>query len=92
MNEGALIMAPIEITPGMTIEEMIEHYPQAASFFLRYGIKCFTCSGIIWGTIEETLRRKGVEDVESTVAELRDYVAKHADADSAGAESCETGL
>ncbi|HUX06312.1 MAG TPA: DUF1858 domain-containing protein [Acidobacteriota bacterium] len=64
-----------DITPQMTIEEMIERYPQASSFFLRFGIKCFTCSGILWGTIEETLRRKGIEDIEGTVRELRDYVA-----------------
>jgi hypothetical protein len=92
MIEGAAIVVEVDITPGMTIEAMIERYPQATSFFLRYGIKCFTCSGIIWGTIEETLRRKGVEEIEGTVAELRNYIARHADANSAEAESCETGL
>jgi len=84
-------MTEIAIRPEMTIEELLERYPQASSFFLRFGIKCFTCSGIIWGTVEETLRRKGVEDIETTVAELRRYVAEHADGISGGTTSCEVG-
>lgn len=55
---------------------MLEHYPQASGFFLQFGIKCFTCSGIIWGTIAETLRRKGVADVDKAIAELRTYVVE----------------
>jgi hypothetical protein len=81
----------VNITPAMTIEEMIERYPQAASFFLRYGIKCFTCSGVIWGTIEETLRRNGVKDIEGTVAELRRYVEEHAEQSPTESGSCEIG-
>ena len=66
-----------EITPEMTIEEMAERYPQAARFFLRFGIRCFTCSGILWGTIAEALRSKGAEDVEATVAELRRFLSEN---------------
>ena len=82
-------MDSVDITPQITIEEMIERYPQASSFFLRFGIKCFTCSGILWGTIEETLRRKGIEDIEGTVEELRRYVAEHAKETLGRSGSCE---
>ncbi len=82
-------MDSVDITPQMTIEDMIERYPQASSFFLRFGIKCFTCSGILWGTIEETLRRKGIEDIEGTVEELRRYVAEHAKETLNESGSCE---
>ena len=78
-----------DITAEMTIEDMIEKYPQASGFFLRYGIKCFTCSGIIWGTIGETLRRKNVDDVEGVVEELRSYVLDHQDEAGEKAEICE---
>ena len=36
-----------EITPEMTIEELVERHPQASRFFLRFGIRCFTCSGVL---------------------------------------------
>jgi len=78
-----------DIAADMTIEDMIEKYPQASGFFLRYGIKCFTCSGIIWGTIGETLRRKNVDDVESVVEELRSYVLDHPDEPGEKPEICE---
>lgn len=81
-------MEAIDIQPDTYIEDMLERYPEAASFFLRFGIKCFTCSGIIWGTVEEALRRKGVEDIEGTVAELRTWVAEHPGEVAAG-DSCE---
>ena len=67
------------IISEMTIEDLIEKYPQASGFFLRFGIKCFTCSGVIWGTVGETLRRRGVEDVNAAVSELRQYVAERAE-------------
>ena len=68
-------MSSDEITPEMTMEEMVERYPQASRFFLRFGIRCFTCSGVLWGTIAEALRSKDVEDVDAAVAELRRFVA-----------------
>ena len=77
-------MEEIDIQPGTSIEDMLERYPEAAGFFLRYGIKCFSCSGVLWGTVEEALRRKKVEDIEGTVAELRTYVAEHRGAVAAG--------
>lgn len=68
-------MRGIEIFADTTIEDMVERYPQASSFFLRYGIRCFTCSGVLWGTVEEVLRDKGVSDIEGTLEELRRFVA-----------------
>ena len=63
-----------EITPEMTIEELVERHPQASRFFLRFGIRCFTCSGVLWGTVAEALRSKGVEDIDAAIAELRRFV------------------
>jgi hybrid cluster-associated redox disulfide protein len=74
-------MNGMDITREMTIEELIERYPQASGFFLRFGIKCFTCSGIIWGTIEEALRRHGVEDIDGAVAELRRHVSEEGESE-----------
>jgi hypothetical protein len=70
------------VTAEMTIEELLTLFPQASGFFLRYGIRCFSCSGVIWGTVGEVLSRKGVEDVEATVSELCSYIVENAEGDS----------
>lgn len=67
-------MKNADITPEMTIEDLLSRYPQAAKFFLRFGIRCFTCSGIIWGTVRETLRRKGIQDIDAEVEQLNEYL------------------
>ena len=66
-----------DIKPETSIEDLIESFPQVSGFFLRFGIKCFTCSGVIWGAVGDTLRRRGIQDVETAVSDLRQYVAEH---------------
>lgn len=63
-----------EITKDTVIEELIEEIPDSSTFFLRFGIRCFTCSGALWGTIEDVLRDKDVEDIEGTVSDLKEYL------------------
>ena len=81
-------MEEIDIQPDTAIEDMLERYPEAATFFIRFGIKCFTCTGVLWGTVEEALRRKNVENIDGTVAELRTWVAEHSGEVATG-DSCE---
>jgi hypothetical protein len=76
------------ITADMTVEDLLERYPQASGFFLRYGIRCFSCSGVIWGTIGEVLRRKGVTDVDAALPALRSYILEDDDASARRADNC----
>jgi len=68
-----------DISKDMTIEELVERYPHASRFFIRYGIRCFTCSGVLWGTIEEALARKGVENIDEAVDQLRAFATDEPD-------------
>lgn len=64
-----------EITKDTVIEELIEEIPDSSTFFLRFGIRCFTCSGALWGTIEDVLRNKNIDDIEGTVSGLKEYLS-----------------
>lgn len=58
----------------MTIEELVERYPEAVGFLSRRGIVCFVCGEPAWGTLAEQARRKGIEDIDSLVEELSRYI------------------
>jgi hybrid cluster-associated redox disulfide protein len=58
------------ITPDMEIEDLAREYPKAVGLLLKRGIICIQCGDPIWGTLAEAARKKGVEDVDTLVAEL----------------------
>lgn len=63
-----------EITQDMTIEAMLENFPDAGTFFLRWGIRCFTCAGPLWGTIEDVLKDENVVDIPATIEDLKNHI------------------
>jgi len=52
-------MAEIRIYKNMQIEDLIEKYPQAATWLWRKGIRCVICGEPIWGTLERAALEKG---------------------------------
>jgi len=57
-------MAEIRIYKNMQIEDLIEKYPQAATWLWRKGIRCVICGEPIWGTLERAALEKSYNEKE----------------------------
>ncbi|KPL07174.1 hypothetical protein AMJ86_05465 [bacterium SM23_57] len=64
------------ITRDMEIEDLAQDYPKAIGLLMKKGIVCIQCGTPIWGTLEDVARRKGVEDVDTLVAELNEALSE----------------
>ncbi len=64
-----------EITPAITIEELVERCPRAPAVLRRHGIVCIQCGEPVWGTLEEVARDKGISDLAPILAELERLIA-----------------
>ena len=51
----------MEITKGITIEELVEMIPGSVKYLMNEGIKCIACGEPIWGTLEEAALEKGFD-------------------------------
>ena len=58
------------ITGKESIEELIEKHPEFVKFLLKKNVSCIECGEPVWGTLEELLLGKGVEDIPAFIKEL----------------------
>ncbi len=63
-----------DIRGDLTVEELVDEYPSAVSFLQKEGVVCMKCGEPVWGTLDEAIRRKGL-DVQVTLAKLRKFFA-----------------
>jgi hypothetical protein len=62
-------------TSGQTsVEELLESFPEAATFFTKRGIKCIACGAPVWGTLEELISGTDPDDVDGVLAELKAFL------------------
>lgn len=66
----------LEISSEISIEELVDKYPEAIEFLTRRGIVCIVCGEPAWGTLREVAFRKGITDVEKLVDELAEFIEK----------------
>lgn len=61
-----------KIDKDITIEELVNTYPEAVSYLMKQGIRCIRCGEPIWGTLESASLEKGFteRDIEKFVTEL----------------------
>jgi hybrid cluster-associated redox disulfide protein len=64
----------VEIDKEILIEELVQAYPKAVGFLMRKGIVCIQCGEPVWGTLEEAAVRKGVNNVDELVADLKNFL------------------
>ncbi|HUV37016.1 MAG TPA: hypothetical protein VMX58_08775 [Patescibacteria group bacterium] len=62
------------IRSDITVEDLVDGYPSAVSFLQNVGVVCMKCGEPVWGTLEEAIRRKGL-NVEATIAKLGEFLA-----------------
>ncbi len=68
-------MAKIEA--DMTIEEIVEEFPQLIKPMQEMGIQCMVCGEPVWGTLKERIVEKGMEDqMDEIILKLNALVEK----------------
>ncbi len=62
------------ISKEITIEDLIEDYPQSVKYLSEKGIRCIKCGEPIWGTLEEACLEKNFtqDDIAVFVKELNE--------------------
>jgi hybrid cluster-associated redox disulfide protein len=58
-----------QITKHMTIEEVVQRYPETVQVFSRYGVGCLGCSAAQYDNVEQGAAIHGL-DAEQLVKEL----------------------
>ncbi len=68
----------MKITADISIEELVENYPESVYYLSKKHIQCVVCGEPIWGTLEEVSKSKGFTDadIEVFVKELNELVNK----------------
>ncbi len=54
----------------MPVEELVESHPGVVDQLQKRGILCIRCGEPVWGTLEDLLKRKGIEDIDGFVDSL----------------------
>lgn len=54
----------MEITPEITIEELVENYPESVRILRNRQLICIICGEPVWGTLEQLAKRKNLTDGE----------------------------
>ncbi len=59
----------------MTIEELVEKYPQTIRPLSEMGVNCVVCGEPLWGTIEENIESKGLTDLDGIITKLNEIIS-----------------
>ena len=65
------------INKDMTIEELVDKYPQTIGPLKEMGVNCVVCGEPVWGTIEENAISKGLTNLEDIISELNNVVTEN---------------
>lgn len=62
------------IDKTVTIEDLVQRFPESVRFMMEKGIKCIACGEPVWGTIESSAKEKGFSDdrIDRLVEELNE--------------------
>jgi methionine synthase II (cobalamin-independent) len=62
----------MELTADISVEELVNAYPQAVSFLADRGLVCIRCGEPFWGTLRELAISKNMGDqIEAIVQDLK---------------------
>ncbi len=62
------------ITGDMYVEDIVKDYPDAVVFLMERDIIAIRCGAPVWGTLDELLEEKGIEDKEGLIKELNKHL------------------
>lgn len=64
----------MKITANMLIEDIVEQFPETIRPMQEMGVQCMVCGEPVWGTLEEKVKEKGMDNLEEIVQRLNDVV------------------
>ncbi|MCJ7802539.1 MAG: DUF1858 domain-containing protein [Candidatus Marinimicrobia bacterium] len=56
------------------IEDLIHDYPQVISPLAELGIICIACGEPVWGTLEELVNKKGLNNLDEILEKLNKII------------------
>ena len=56
------------------IEDLVNDYPEVISPLAEFGIVCIACGEPVWGTLEELVNKKGLNNLEEILAQLNSII------------------
>jgi methionine synthase II (cobalamin-independent) len=64
------------IDANISVEELVELYPETVAFLREKGIVCIICGEPVWGTLAELLESKGrMDELDILVSQLNELIA-----------------
>jgi len=63
----------MDLSPEITIEELVERYPELVGPLSEEGIVCLVCGEPTWGTLRDKIEEKGL-DVGRIMMKLKQYL------------------
>lgn len=68
-----------KIDKKITIEDLVNNYPESVSYLMKQGIRCIRCGEPIWGTLESASLEKGFneQDIQKFVDDLNKLIQKN---------------
>lgn len=60
----------MEISPDITVEELVRLVPRAPALLRSFGIVCIQCGEPVWGTLRQAAAEKGITDLAPVLARL----------------------
>ncbi len=58
------------IDKNIYIEDLVHDYPEVISPLAELGVVCIACGEPVWGTLEELVDKKGLNNLEEILAQL----------------------
>ncbi len=65
-----------KVSLDTSVDELVEHFPEAVGFLLRNGVRCIRCGEPLWCSLEELLKEEGIENLQFLVKELNNHIEK----------------
>ena len=64
-----------EIDENISVEALIEQFPESAGYLTKEGVVCFVCGEPAWGTLGEIVLSKDL-NVEKIVCGLKRFLSE----------------
>ncbi len=62
------------IDKNIHIEDLVREYPEVISPLADLGIICIACSEPVWGTLEELVDKKGLNNFDKIMVQLNKII------------------
>jgi len=62
------------IDENIYIEDLVNEHPEVISPLAELGIVCIACGEPVWGTLEELVKSKGINDLNEILKKLNKII------------------